>query len=66
MDWYIYVLRRLEAEWWPTFGPVYVRYPESKVHGANMGPTWILSAPDGPHEPCYLGTFPCISAMAKY
>ena len=23
--------------------------PDSKVHGANMGPTWILSAPDGPH-----------------
>ena len=23
--------------------------PESKAHGANMGPTWDLSAPDGPH-----------------
>ena len=23
--------------------------PDSKVHGANMGPTSILSAPDGPH-----------------
>ena len=23
--------------------------PYSKVHGANMGPTWVLSAPDGPH-----------------
>ena len=23
--------------------------PDSKVHGANMGPTWALSAPDGPH-----------------
>ena len=22
---------------------------DSKVHGANMGPTWALSAPDGPH-----------------
>ena len=21
----------------------------SKVHGANMGPTWVLSVPDGPH-----------------
>ena len=20
-----------------------------KVYGANMGPTWVLSAPDGPH-----------------
>ena len=23
--------------------------PDSNVHGANMGPTWVLSAPDGPH-----------------
>ena len=22
---------------------------DSNVHGANMGPTWVLSAPDGPH-----------------
>ena len=25
------------------------KYPDSKVYGANMGPTWVLSAPDGPH-----------------
>ena len=24
-------------------------YPDSKVHGANMGPTWVLSAPDVLH-----------------
>ena len=24
-------------------------YPDSKVHGAYMGPTWVLSAPAGPH-----------------
>ena len=24
-------------------------YPDSKVHGANMGPTWVLLAPDMPH-----------------
>ena len=23
--------------------------PDSKIHGANMGPTRVLSAPDGPH-----------------
>ena len=23
-------------------------HPDSKVHGANMGPSWGLSAPDGP------------------
>ena len=25
------------------------KYPDGKVHGASMGPTWVLSAPDGPH-----------------
>ena len=24
--------------------------PDSKVHGANMRPTWVLSAPDEPHD----------------
>ena len=23
--------------------------PDSKFHGANLGPTWVLSAPAGPH-----------------
>ena len=23
--------------------------PDSKIHGVNMGPIWVLSAPDGPH-----------------
>ena len=23
--------------------------PDSKVHGISMGPTWVLSAPRGPH-----------------
>ena len=26
-----------------------VPFPDSKDHGANMGPTWDLSAPGGPH-----------------
>ena len=29
--------------------PVSLKYLHSKVHGANMGPTWVLSTPDGPH-----------------
>ena len=29
--------------------PVWDIDPDSKVHGANMGSTWALSAPDGPH-----------------
>ena len=32
--------------------------PPIAVHGANMGPTWVLSAPDGPHELCYQGLLP--------
>ena len=24
-------------------------YPDSKVHGANMGPIWGRQDPDGPH-----------------
>ena len=31
------------------------RYPDNKVHAANMGPTWVLSAPCWPHESCYQG-----------
>ena len=23
--------------------------PDNKVHGADMGPTWVLLGPDGPH-----------------
>ena len=23
--------------------------PDNKVHGANMGPAWVLLVPDGPH-----------------
>ena len=52
-----------------TKDPAGNKSPDSKVHGANMGVvggwggvgvgggggTWILSAPDGPHEPRYQG-----------
>ena len=27
----------------------YVQNPDSKVRVANMGPTWVLAAPGGPH-----------------
>ena len=29
--------------------PLWENYPESKGHVANMGPTWVLSAPGGSH-----------------
>ena len=25
-------------------------FQDNKIHGTNMGPTWVLSAPDGPHD----------------
>ena len=27
----------------------FVEYPDSKVHGANMGPNWGRQGPGGPH-----------------
>ena len=39
-------------DWWEV---VIIYIKDSKVHGANMGPTWVLSAPCWPHEPCYQG-----------
>ena len=41
--------------------------PDSKVHGANMGPTWILSAPDGPHiGPMNLAIGDCREIKTEY
>ena len=36
--------RRMSRAW-----PSLLIHPDSKVQGANMGPPWVLSAPDGPH-----------------
>ena len=39
---------------WPQ-DTLYQLYPYCKIHVANMGPTWVLSAPDGPIvAPCTL------------
>ena len=27
----------------------FIRDPDSKIHGANMGPTWVLAASGGSH-----------------
>ena len=47
-----YVLSVVDAFFRPLgiSSPVCDSYPDSKVHGANMGPIWVLSAPDGPHD----------------
>ena len=41
-------------------------YPDSKIHAANIGPTWPSWAPCGPREPCYLGSrcyWRCVSPV---
>ena len=38
------------SQWFnPDCGIVYQYPPDGKVHVANMGPTWVLPAPDGPN-----------------
>ena len=39
----------LWRSWWVNFRGMFQKFPDSKIHGANIGPTWVLSAPDGPH-----------------
>ena len=34
---------------WSSSSSILKSIPDSKVHEANMGPTLVLSAPDGPH-----------------
>ena len=34
---------------------IWIEFPDSKVHGANMGPVGPRWAPCWPHEPCYQG-----------
>ena len=35
----------LSIEWYENYNDI----PDSKVHGANMGPIWGQQDPDGPH-----------------
>ena len=40
----------VSPKWWPQHTDNdFDSDPDNKVHGASMGPTWVLSAPDGPH-----------------
>ena len=40
--------------------------PDSKVHGTNIGPTWVLSALDGPHVgPMNLAIRCCIFSLSN-
>ena len=42
-------LPRQHAEMWVKLWLWKYPFPYGKVHGANMGPTWVLPAPSGPH-----------------
>ena len=56
---YANVIRSYVHWWWatqelkvlqiPNTTFIWKEDPDSKVHGTNMGPIWVLSAPDGPH-----------------
>ena len=35
--------------WGYSPGTLVLSHPDSKLHGANMGPTWVLLSPGGPH-----------------
>ena len=39
----------IETFWKIVINTIKSSIPDSKFHEANMGPTWVLSAPDGPH-----------------
>ena len=41
--------QHLKCENIPDSDPVLIIDADSKVHGANMGPNWVLAAPDGTH-----------------
>ena len=37
------------GEWTRVWATILFTCPDTKVHEANMGPTGVLSVPDGPH-----------------
>ena len=41
------IYTRCTRHWYLIVRLVYL-FPDTKVHGTNMGPTWVLSAPAGP------------------
>ena len=56
---YLSIKLAFKTAWCPFRVRICKKSPDSKVHGGNMGPTWVQSAPDGPHvgphELCYQG-----------
>ena len=48
---------------WKHNSPVSENLPDSKVHGANMGPVGPRWAPCWPHEPCY---YTCVDPIIMF
>ena len=42
-------LQLWKIHWWPMVSFHRGPCPDSQVHGANMGPTWVRQDPGGPH-----------------
>ena len=42
-------MHKQDGKWILSLLRLIEEYPDSKVHGTNKGPTWVLLAPDGPH-----------------
>ena len=61
MSWYLMMVHGYQKALVCQQRHVFFIVPDSKVHGANMGPIWGQQDPDGPHvgphEPCYPGCF---------
>ena len=60
-----YLYMTLTGKFSDYFQVLLLHYPDSKIHGANMGPTWDLSAPGGPHDsPMNLAIWVSITAYS--
>ena len=44
-----HVIAKYSMWWYYCLSSVNNNYSDGKVHGASMGPPWVLSAPGGPH-----------------
>ena len=45
---FLFLIRDIDLSLW-IVGNMVTNFPDSKVHGANMGPIWGRQDPDGPH-----------------
>ena len=48
-SWFLLVKEVPASGWTTPKGKAMDKYPDSKVHGANMGPIWGRQDPGGPH-----------------